>query len=170
MNDDINVTKAELLSRIQQGWNDFQAYLATLTPEQKTGPTDAAGWSVKDHVMHLAVWEKGIVALLNHEDRREAMGLDEAAWESHDYDIMNGVIRDREAGRTLDEVMQVFRDVHGQLVARIGAMSDAEINRPYSDYADDPGNDNPVVGYIVGNTFEHYAEHQPWIEAIVASA
>jgi len=168
MSDAQHWTQSELLAQMESGWNDFLAYLATLTPEQMTGPTDAAGWTAKDHVMHLAVWEQGIAALLNREDRREAMGLDEAAWDGHDYDDMNGLIRDREAGRSLDDVMQAFRDVHGQLVARISAMTDADLNRPYSAYADDPGNDRPVVGYIVGNTFEHYAEHQPWIEKIVA--
>ena len=168
MSDAQQWTKAELLAQMERGWNDFQTYLATLTPEQMTGPTDAAGWSVNDHITHLAVWEQGIVALLNRQDRREAMGLDEAAWESHDYDVMNAVIRDREAGRSLDEAIQFLRDVHGQLVARISAMTDADLNAPYSHYADDPGNDRPVVGYIVGNTFEHYAEHRPWIEKIVA--
>jgi uncharacterized protein (TIGR03083 family) len=161
-------TQADLLAQIDRGWNALLAYLATLTPAQMTGPTDAAGWTVKDHVMHLAVWEKGIVALLNGEDRREAMGLDEAAWDSHDYDVMNAVIRDREAGRSLDGVMQALHDVHAQLVARIRSLSDADLNAPYQRYAPDSDNTHPVVDYITGNSFEHYAEHRPWIEQIVA--
>ena len=168
MTDEQQWTTAELLTAIESGWNEFQAYLATLSPAQMTGPTDAAGWSVKDHVMHLAIWEKGIVALLKREDRQQAMGLDDDAWNGHDYDVMNAIIRDQHAGLSLDAVKQAFADIHGQLVARIGAMADADLQRPYSDYADDPGNDRPVVGYIVGNTFEHYAEHQPWIEKVVA--
>jgi len=49
--------KAELITRINQGWDDFTTYLKTIEPEYFTIPTDAAGWTAKDHVMHLAVWE-----------------------------------------------------------------------------------------------------------------
>ena len=41
MSDALQWTQSELLARMESGWNDFQAYLATLTPEQMTGPTDA---------------------------------------------------------------------------------------------------------------------------------
>lgn len=54
--------KDELLIRIEQGWNEFQAYIQTLSAAQLAGPTDAAGWTAKDHIMHLAVWEDGIDA------------------------------------------------------------------------------------------------------------
>ena len=75
---DFQVTTTELVSRMQKGWDDFQAYLKTLTLEQVTQPTDAAGWTVKDHIIHLATWEDGVYALLEKQPRHEQMGLDKA--------------------------------------------------------------------------------------------
>jgi hypothetical protein len=31
-------------------------------------------------------------------------------------------------------------------------------------------NGNPVIGWIIGNTYEHYHEHSSWIENIVVQA
>ena len=64
MADNPDVSTAELLSRTKLGWDSLQAYIKSLTPEQLTVPTDPAGWTVKDHLIHLAVWEDGIVAVL----------------------------------------------------------------------------------------------------------
>ena len=58
------ISKAELLARIQSGWDQFSAFLTTLTPEQLTRPTDAAGWTVSDHLSHIAFWEGSIPAWL----------------------------------------------------------------------------------------------------------
>jgi hypothetical protein len=40
-------------------------------------------------------------------------------------------------------------------------MSDEDLKRPYSHFQPDdpPYNPSPVWPWIVGNTFEHYAEH-----------
>ena len=67
--------KAELLEKMRTGWNELLAFIATLTPEQMSTPTDAAGWTMKDHLMHLAVWQEGVYALLEGRDRAAAMGV-----------------------------------------------------------------------------------------------
>jgi hypothetical protein len=49
--------KAELLERIEAGFQEINQYLDSLTETQLTQPTDAAGWTAKDHVIHMAIWE-----------------------------------------------------------------------------------------------------------------
>ncbi len=93
MPDNPEVTTAELLSRMQEGWESLQAYIKTLSPQQLTEPTDAAGWTVKDHLIHLAVWENGVDAALSRDNRAARMGLTPEQWASDDYDIMNAVIQ-----------------------------------------------------------------------------
>ena len=161
-------TKAELLKSMHDGWAEFQAYLDSLAPADFTTNTDAAGWTAKDHVMHLAVWEDGIWALLEKQSRREQMGLDEATWQSGDYDRMNAVIQQAHRDKSLDEVFDAFRDVHRRLIAKIESMRDDDLQQPYRTYQPDADREEPVIQWIAGNTYEHYAEHQPYIARIIA--
>jgi hypothetical protein len=160
------ITKADLLRRIENGWNDFQAYLGTLSEEQLTTPTDTAGWTAKDHVIHLAIWEDGITALLEGRSQRAGMEVDVATW-SQGVDTINALIQQRHHDVPLNVVMETFRQRHERLVNKIKTMSDEDLQRPYRHYDTTSDREQPVVGWIVGDTYEHYAEHKPWIAAIV---
>ena len=160
------ITKAQLLADIQQGWDDFHAFLAAYSRDQLSTLKDAVGWTPQDHIVHLAVWEDSITALLSGQSQREGLGLDEATWAS-DYDHQNAVLRERYLALTLDEALDLFQRSHARLIAKIEALSDEDFQRPYSYYQPDSDREQPVIGWIIGDTYEHYQEHQPWIAAIV---
>jgi hypothetical protein len=161
------MSKAELLAQIQKAWDDFHIYLNTLTPEQLTIPTDAAGWTAKDHVIHLAVWEDSIIPMLDGKRRDEAMGIDKEVWKRHDFDEINAVIQQRHKAMSLPEVMQTFSDFHQRVLEKIGTMTDEDLARPYNYFQPKSSQDALVIQWIAGNTFEHYVDHKPWIAAIV---
>ncbi len=169
MTENSTPNKAELLTRIEAGWNELNARIQALTEAQLTGPTDAAGWTGKDHLMHLAVWEGGIVALLNGQSRREAMGVDEAAWESKEYDRINAIIQQRHKDLPLAEVLKTFRQVHQRMIDTLENLTEEDLQRPYSSFQPIFNGDGPIINRIIGNTFHHYAEHLPYIDAIVKS-
>jgi uncharacterized protein (TIGR03083 family) len=160
-------TVNELLARIQAGWDDLNTFISGLTDEQLTGPTDAAGWTVKDHLAHLADWETSADALLQRQPRWGLMGLTQAAWDSGEIDHINDVMQKRSRELSLAEVRQRLAATHAALTARVAALDDADLMRPYKHFEDGSDNDEPVLGYIVGNSFGHYAEHIPWMRAIV---
>ncbi|MBX3065314.1 MAG: DinB family protein [Anaerolineae bacterium] len=162
------VNKANMKRRIVNGWNDMQAFLNTLSEEQLTTPTDAAGWTAKDHVIHMAMWEDGIVALLQGKSRTAAMGIDAATWEQ-DTDEINAVIQKRNRDRSLSDVRAAFQRSHDSMLATLESLKDEDLMRPYSDFDTESINSQPIFASIVGNTFGHYAEHKPWIAAIVVS-
>jgi hypothetical protein len=161
------ITTKNLLRHLTEGWDDLQAFLASLHEAQLTGPIDAVGWTIRDHLVHLAVWEAGIVALLNGKSRLEAMGVDEAVWKSGDDDIINEAIRQNYQSASLAEVLAMLRQTHEQLVQKVASMSDADLLRPYRDFQPDSEHTAPVVGGIVGNSFGHFYEHKPWMAAIL---
>ena len=165
------ITTSELLAQFDEKWADIQAFIAALTPGQYTSPTDAAGWSVQDHLLHIAEWEAGVVALLNHQDRAGAMGLSPEQWTSGDYDAMNEVLRRnaRQYGASPETVQARLNDVHRQLRQQITALSDADLEKPYSAWFPEPDRDHPIRNTIIGNTIEHYPEHIPWMQAIIDS-
>ncbi|MBL8147143.1 MAG: ClbS/DfsB family four-helix bundle protein [Anaerolineae bacterium] len=167
MNDHDDVSIPELLSQLDAGWAELQAFIASLTPEQLTVPTDAAGWTVKDHLIHLAVWEDGMNAVLTHQSRRERMGIPAELWGGDDYDGMNAIIQQKHHADTLDSVLATLDRVHAELRSRIAALSTTDLLAPYSDYQPDSTSTNPIVGSLAGNSFGHYEEHIPWMQAIV---
>ena len=162
------MTRDELLNNIHDGFHEFMSYLDTLSEADFTAHTDAAGWTVKDHIMHLVVWEDGMWPLLNRQSRREHMGLSQDVWQSGDFDAMNAVIQGQHRDKPLDEVMQEFRHIHQRLIAKIESLTDADLQRPYKDYQPGTTHDSPVIDTIISDTYDHYAEHRPWIEAIVS--
>ena len=159
------ITTAELLARIEAGWKALEAYLATLTPDQMTAKTDAAGWTVKDHLIHMAKWEYGMVALVDGGSRLEAMGIGDAAWDVG-IDNLNALIQKRNKDLSLDEIFEETRAIHSAVTARISQLADADLLRPYKHYQPDSDRTEPVVGWLIGDTYEHYEEHLPWMKAI----
>jgi hypothetical protein len=169
---DIEVTKAEMLRRIDEGYKAFKQLLNTWSDEQltKAGPE---GWSVKDHLAHLAAWEMGIVALRRKENRWEAMGLPKDIMSQiKDEDDLNERIHNNSRDHSLAEVRAAFEDAHQQMVSAISNLTDADLVKTYSYFQpDEPGDDDgqPIWPRIVGNTYGHYEEHTPWIKTVVAS-
>lgn len=160
-------SKTELLERMQTGWDALQRFIQSLNEVQLNKPTDAAGWTVKDHLIHLAVWENGIVALLNRQSRREQMGIDEATWDSHDFDQINAVIQERFQEMPLEHVLATLEEVHQHMVEKIQSMSDEALQQPCSAYDPTSQQELPVIVRVTNNTYAHYEEHIPWMQAIV---
>jgi hypothetical protein len=162
-------TKADLLHDLEQGWADFYAYIGSLTPEQLTVPRDAAGWSVKDHLIHIALWQDGISALLEQkgEPRYAGMGIDAETWEL-ELDEVNAAMQQKYRDLPLDVVLARLRAAYERMHRNITALPEAALFLPYTHYDPSMPRDNPIIGWIVGDSHEHYAEHRPWIEAIIA--
>lgn len=170
MNDTANASVAETLRQLDDAWAALQAFIASVTPEQMTDLTDDAGWTVKDHLIHIVVWQDGILALLDHESRRDRMGLDEVTWRNRDFDAMNAVIQHQHRARSLDDVLSTLERTHQAFRARIAAMSDADLLRPYADFQAGSDNQDPILGWLQADGAEHYLEHIPWMQAITRSA
>ena len=97
MSEQTSMSKQELLQDMQAGWERLQAFIASYSDEQLTGPRDAAGWTAKDHLMHLAVWADSMVAVLNGTPRRDAMQIERQDWVTlaETYDVVNGILQQR---------------------------------------------------------------------------
>ena len=166
----IIINKANILKLIEDAWNKFHQYIGTLSEKQITEPKDEGGWTVKDHMIHLAIWEDSLRALLEKRSRPEAMGIDESLWEQGNVDAVNDVIQKRYQNMPLEEVLATLKQCHEKLLATINAMSDEDLMRPHRDFQAHSEIDNPIYHWIAGNTFDHYEEHLSWIQEIVSQA
>jgi hypothetical protein len=159
-NEDV-ISVANMKRRIEHFWGELQHFLGTLTDEQFTFFTDAKGWTIKDHMVHLAIWEDGLKSLVDGGTQREGMDIDEATWEQ-DVDRINDVIYQRYRDLPLNEAKRKSQVSHETLVANLYALTDQDLMRQTSD-----DSTVPLIGKIAGNTFGHYAEQMPWMQAIV---
>ena len=163
-------TREELLRNLETQWNELQGFLASLTEDQLTRPADAAGWTVKDHVIHIAMWEKAALALLNGQPRREATGVPAEIWDIGEDDPNNAFMQERDRDMPLDEVMQTLRDVHAQVVRKLESMTEAELMLPYSRYNATSDDQRPLMQWMPWETYYHYRDHIPWMKAIAETA
>ena len=162
-------TKAELMARIHRARSALEAAIAGASEAHLTAPGDPGGWSVKDHLAHLAIWEQSLLALLEGRSRSATIGIDAVTYETTDIDGLNALLYEHHRDRPLAEVLDLFHRSHDQVLAALAPLTDVDLLRPYSHYQPDetPFNPDPVVGWIAGNTFEHFEEHLAAIRSLL---
>lgn len=167
----ITWTKQQVRIRMEKGLTRFLALLDQLSDDQMLLPKDAAGWNVRDHVTHLAVWADGIAALLQREDRWKAMGLamEDPEGDEPDYDLMNRQIVEQHRQVSPAQARAWLVAAHNRVLRTMDALAESELSAPYerfvAPYTGSWG--HPIAEYILGNTEDHYDEHTAWVRAIV---
>lgn len=155
-------TKTELLERMAVAYEAAESFIAAHDEAALTKPLGESGWSAKDYLAHLTVWEGSMVALLQKHDRLKSMGLDQETTDLADFDKMNDTLYHLHKDRHLDDVLNSFRQTHHQLLALLGNLNDEDLHKPYKHYQPNEDGDytaNPIMGWLVGDTYSHYAEH-----------
>jgi hypothetical protein len=155
------MSKADLLGRIDASWADVERTLLS-QPDEELSRRVHDGWSVKDHLAHIAAWELSLVALLRGADRQAVLGLPDRELET---DEANGLLQRRYEALSPTEVRALLRGAHQEVLRALAELSDGDLERPYSHFQPaDQGEAAPVVGWINGNTHEHFQEHLDWLK------
>ena len=153
------MTKRELLLSIQNERTAFEATLAGLTPEQMAAPGVMGEWSVKDILGHVAMWEARLVTILYSIERGVAPKMLHGQVQ---VDQVNAESFSEQRERPLDRVLADFHAVHVQLLMRLEALKERDLSAPKRfEWMEG----EPLEKLVAGDTFEHYAEHRPAIEA-----
>ncbi len=165
------MTKAALMERIGESWEALQRLLAPLDEARLSRPGPATGWAIKDHLFHLATWERGVAWLLSGRSRYEAMDVTREEWHSLDMDQVNDLLYQRNRERTAAEALTAFREAHAEMLDALAPLDDADLQRPYTDFdpAETQWAGQPIVGWIISDSFEHFDEHQGYLQALLAS-
>jgi uncharacterized damage-inducible protein DinB len=150
------------LDRIEGSWRPLMELVDGMDDATLAAP-GPDGWAIKDHLFHLAAWELSLLALVEGKDRQAAMGvtLDPEA----ETDPINDAVFQLHRRESVEAARKYLGDSHSRLVAALAELTDADLQRPYSFYQ--PGDVvemRPVIGWVGGNTYEHYDEHAGWIK------
>jgi hypothetical protein len=155
---------------IEPAWVALNAALDRLTDRQKTTLKDAQGWTVKDHLIHLAAWERSVVFFLQGQPRYAGLGVAQALYENGSADDINAAIFQQRKKMPLAEAIAQFRTVHEQLMQLLQPLTNADLHKPYRHYLpDELGDDRLAIDVVYSNTIGHFAEHLEWIETLVGN-
>jgi hypothetical protein len=150
-------TAAAALTRFDRAFAALDKTVKTLSERDLTERRDPAGWSAKDHLMHLAVWEQALLAKLDGRARHEALGLDASTNGSEDWDALNAQIFADTRHQPVGDVLKSLRDTHATTRTHLLSMSQGQALSPTADafLAD-------VPSYA-----DHYDQHHGWIKDLL---
>jgi hypothetical protein len=161
----------QFITSIDAAWQDLHAFLMAVTPDQAS-KRDRAGWSVKDHVTHLAVWEDSVAILFRGGWRHEALGIEEPFYAASSFDEINEVIRARGAATGLQEAIRNLEGVHKQLMGHLSTLRDADLTAKVRQFFPQmPANEERSLRSLIWDvTGGHFAEHLDWMRDLVGRA
>jgi hypothetical protein len=155
------------IKRIESSWRELVELVDQLGPDG-LGMTGADGWKVQDHLVHVAAWEHSLLGLIEGRDRKTTMGVPEQA---DDTDSINDAVWKLHRNETSEQALKYFRESHAQLMTALGKLTDADLQKPYNHYQPgDADQTRPVIDWVGGNTWEHYAEHISWLNQLISES
>ena len=163
------MTKHELMTAIETGWREYRDQVESY--DRKVVELEAHdGWSVKDHVAHIAAWERNLIALFAGQSRYGAMGVKDFP-PGTDFDEINAAVRLLHHDRSYEEVDAFSRETHAEVVTMLEDHSEEDLSKPYVHFQPQAAGKGhagePVQAWVSGMTHEHYGEHRPWIASLV---
>jgi uncharacterized damage-inducible protein DinB len=152
--DDRPRTVAELFARISRERGALEQAVAGVSDDALAATS--GGWSAKDHLAHVAAWERRLVGEVRGDRAAERFGLDEATFDASTTDALNAMLHERHRNDPPAAVRAEFRASGEALRAAFAELSDADLMRPVR--PDDPAVE-ALVDLIAWDTYKHYPEH-----------
>ena len=150
--------KQELIDKLEQSREEFLDTIEALSEEEMEQPGVMEGWSVKDILAHIALWESELVKLLFQ--ARQGRKPTTIHFTGETVDERNAKWHNQSKDRPLERVLEDFHGVRNQTIRRVEAFPDRDLDDPQR-YPWLQG--EPLWKWIAADSYEHEAEHAPQI-------
>ncbi len=147
-------TVTELLDLIARERGALEQAVANMGDDALAATSE--GWSAKDHLAHVAAWERRLIGEIQGDRTAERFGLDEESFGATNTDDFNAMLYARHRDHPTAMVRAEFRASGEALRTAFAGLSDADLMRPVR--PDDPGVET-LVDLISWDTYKHYPEH-----------
>ena len=152
----------EFLEEERDAWRPYEA-LAALTDEQLTVPVAAAhGWSGRQLMGHLLAWQENAIAVATElavDETSPTKARADAEWEERGGEVINAELDAAWAALPLSELRERFGALPGQLRGYLTVVPETR----WLKHADHQR-------FFYEETTEHYEEHRPDLDAVLAAA
>jgi uncharacterized damage-inducible protein DinB len=163
--------KAAFLKQYTKDRGALQAFIKTLSEHDLSVPVDASGWTIKDHIAHLAAWQIGIAVLLQGGKRWEAMGLSSAfVKKTKGFEAINAAMQRKHSRMTTRQVLDFLSNADAQFTFALSKLSSADLQKSYAHFSGETLTERtsqPIMGWIDGDSCHHFVEHLPWMQQIL---
>lgn len=150
------MNKSDLLANLTSGRARLEAALSRIDEERMPLIVLHGEWSVKDLIGHLGYWEGVVVSLF------AMLRAGKTPEPFTDVDVLNAQVLSQSRKQSLSELRRQEKTAYQKILALIDEASEQEL----FNINHFPGaNGRPFESFISDNTYGHYAEHLPELNA-----
>ena len=158
-NSSTNMTKQELIAKLEAARAQLEAAIEPLTSEQMIAERAIGDWSVKDVLAHLAMWTARCVTLVFSAEQGKKPREIDAMLES--YEALNSADYMALKERTLEQILVDLRGAHKQLLRRLGDWDEGDL---FSTALYSWLRGKSVGDFLAGEVAAHDTDHAQQIE------
>lgn len=157
------MNKNELIEKITQSRDDFLELLDPFSEEEMLAPSLPNGWSIKDVLVHLMLWEAELIKLLFQAQQGR---VPQTALISDESDeAVNARWYATHKDRNLEQALKDFDLIRDQTIRRVEAFSDTDLTNPRRFRWSDG---KPLWQWVLSSTVEHEEEHAPDLRKLIS--
>ena len=138
------------LARMDEGWTAFRGQVHSLRGELLEVRLGEGTWTRKQMLAHIGTWHDLTVDRLSR-----FAESDEPVELSEETDVINARSARAAGGRTTGEILLTIDDSYRRLRRQVGLLTDAQLL----------AHEGWAAAVIAANTYDHYAEHLPDLDA-----
>jgi hypothetical protein len=135
--DEMPTRADEVLEDVHAARAEIEAIIEQVSPEQMTQVTDDGGWSIKDHLIHIAEWQTRGIGVIEGVASWESLNIDEDTYQSNDIDSINDIIFNRNQNLDLRDVLVAFRKSQERVIMTLEQMNEDDLERSSPDHIRD---------------------------------
>ena len=120
-------SKAELLAEARKEHDALAGLVSSLAAAQLDEPGLVGAWSAREVLAHIAEWQAMVLRWLAAGERGETPHVPADGFTWSQLPALNEVIRQRSAGRSVDETLALWEASHRATLATIEALPEAAL-------------------------------------------
>lgn len=159
-------TKQDLIADTRTSANALFRYAEKLPDEVWLEPTDAAGWTIRDHIAHVAWWDISDVARMRDGTAQPVtLAVSDVEW-SKGIDAINEVIRARTIDASPAAVRTLWQESQSALLTLLASFPERQYQDPAREVGFTDEGEVRLIDVLTDLLGVHYREHLGYVTAI----